>query len=70
MDLAALQQWRDKLFEARMRGVRSFRDQNGEEVTYASGREMEAAIAAADREIAALSGGRNPHTVYFNQRKC
>lgn len=69
MNLAALQQWRDKLFEARMKGIRSFRDQNGEEVTYASGREMEAAIAAADREIAALLGGRTPHTVYF-KRKC
>lgn len=69
MDLAALQQWRDKLFEARMRGVRSFRDQNGEEVSYSSDREMASAISAADREIAALSGGRNPHTVYF-KRNC
>lgn len=65
MDLPTLQAWRDKLFEARLQGVRSFRDQNGEEVSYSSDREMAAAIAAADREIAALAGGRNPHTVYF-----
>lgn len=69
MDVATIQAWRDKLFEARLKGLRSFRDQNGEEVTYSSDREMAAAIAAADREIAALSGGRNPSTIYFN-RSC
>jgi len=68
MDLATLQEWRDALFEARMKGIRSVRDQNGEEIVYASGREMSDAIAAADREIAALSGGRNPSTIYFNRR--
>lgn len=70
MDVATLQTLRDKLFQARMRGVRTIRDQNGEEITYSSDREMESAIAAADREIAALSGGRkNPHTIYFG-RNC
>lgn len=69
MDLATLQQWRDKLFEMRMKGVRSFTDQNGESVSYASDREMAAAIAAADREIAAMSGGRNPSTIYFRSQK-
>ncbi len=69
MDVATLQQWRDKLFAARMKGIRSMKDQNGEEVAFSSDREMESAIAAADREIAALSGGRNPHTIYFG-RNC
>lgn len=68
MDLATLQAWRNKLFEARMKGIRSLTDQNGESIVFASDREMAAAIAAADREIAALSGGRNPSTVYFNRR--
>lgn len=63
-DLATLQAWRDKLFAARMKGVRSFRDQNGEEVTYASDREMAAALAACDREIAGL---RRPHTIVFRK---
>jgi hypothetical protein len=69
MDLATLQIWRDKLFEARLKGIRSFRDQNGEEISYSSDREMAAAIQAADREIAALSGGRTPSTIYF-KRNC
>lgn len=67
MDAATLQQWRDKLFEARLKGVRSLRDQNGEEITFTSDREMAAAIAAADREIALLSGGRTPSTIYFRK---
>lgn len=65
MDLATLQQWRDKLFEARLKGIRSFRDQSGEEIAYSSDREMASALAACDREIAALTGGRPPHTIYF-----
>ena len=70
MDAATLQAWRDKLVEARMRGIRSMRDQNGEEITFSSDREMQAAIAAADREIAGLSGRRAPHTIYFSRRNC
>ncbi len=62
--LAELQAWRASLFEARMQGVRSFTDQNGESVTYASDREMAAALAAVDREI----GGQNrPHTIVFRK---
>ena len=51
-----LTRWRASLVEARMGGVREVRDQNGESVTYKSDSEMARAIAAADREIAALSG--------------
>lgn len=67
MDAATIQAWRDKLFEARLKGVRSLRDQNGEEITFTSDREMAAAIAAADREIAMLAGGRTPSTIYFRK---
>lgn len=71
MALAAdqLQGWRDLLFAARMRGVRTFRDQNGEEVTFTSDREMAAALAACDRELAALAGGRVPHTIILRTSK-
>ena len=62
--LAELQAWRASLFEARMQGVRSFTDQNGESVTYASDREMAAALAAVDREIA---GQHRPHTIVFRK---
>jgi len=38
--LADLQQRRDSLFKALTDGIRSFRDQNGEEVAFSSGSEM------------------------------
>ncbi|MEP7365624.1 MAG: hypothetical protein ABI972_20405 [Acidobacteriota bacterium] len=67
--LADLQSWRASLFEARMQGVRSFTDQNGESVTYTSDREMAAALAAVDREIQALSGRSTPTTIRFTTSK-
>lgn len=67
--LADLQKWREALFEARMNGLRSLRDQNGEEVTYSSDREMAAALAAVDREILAMTGGRPPSTIIFRTSK-
>lgn len=63
--LSDLRLWRDNLFAARLRGVRSVRDQNGEEVTYSSDREMAGALAAADRAIAEATTGRPPHTIRF-----
>ena len=63
---ADLQRWRDALFAARMRGVRTFTDQNGESVTYSSDREMAAAIAACDR---ALAGSASPTTIIFRTSK-
>ncbi len=68
LTLGQLQQWRDNLFAARMRGIRTVKDQNGEEVTYSSDREMAAAIAACDREIASLSG-RPARTILFRTSK-
>jgi hypothetical protein len=67
--LPDLQQMREKLFAARANGLRSFRDQNGEEVTYSSDREMAAALAAIDREILTISGGRRPSTIRFQTSK-
>lgn len=66
--LAQLQGWRASLFEARMRGIRSVRDQNGEEVTFSSEREMAAALAACDREIAGF-GVASPTTIIFRTSK-
>lgn len=63
--LAELRAWRAALFEARMRGVRAFTDQNGERVEFTSDREMAAAIAACDREIAGLN---RPHTIVFRSK--
>lgn len=65
-DPAELEAWRDALFAARMRGLREVRDANGEVITYSSDREMAAAIAAADRALAAR---RPVHTIRFTTAK-
>ena len=65
MALADLQQRRDALFKALTDGIRSFRDQNGEEIAFSSGSEMRAALAALDREIASASGSRPPSIIRF-----
>jgi hypothetical protein len=66
---ADLQAWRDKLVQMRAKGVRTFTDQNGESVTYASDRDMAAALASIDRELAALAGTRSPKTILFRTSK-
>lgn len=63
-----LTRWRADLFSARMDGVRRVRDANGEEVEYRSDREMAAAIAACDREIAAMTG-RASNVIHFRTSK-
>ena len=68
LTVAQLQAWRDGLMQARLAGVREFTDQNGESVRYATDREMAAAIAAADAQIAALAG-RRPSTIMFKTSK-
>lgn len=66
--LADLVRWRDSLLEARLQGVRSFTDQNGERVEYKSDSEMRAALAAADAAIAAASRAA-PSTIHFRTSK-
>ena len=65
--LSELQARRAKLWEARADGVRSFRDSDGQEVTYRSDAELANAISAIDREIARLSG--TPKTIVFRTSK-
>ena len=64
-----LQSWRDKLVALRVQGIRVVTDQSGESITYSSDREMAAAIASIDRELAALAGGRRPSSIRFNTSK-
>lgn len=60
--------WRDALFEARLKGIRRVRDQNGEEIEYKSDSEMDAALRALDRFIADM-GGKPPNTIIFRTSK-
>ncbi|MFV0333851.1 MAG: phage head-tail joining protein [Tropicimonas sp.] len=45
------------------------RDQNGETITYKGDREMAAALAALDREIAQATGRAAPTTLRFRTSK-
>ena len=67
--LSELIEHRDALKLARLRGVRRVRDSSGEEVEYRADSEMAAALAAVDREIAALSAGPHPKTIVFKTSK-
>lgn len=55
--------------EARLGGVREFRDQNGETVVYKSDSEMAAAIRAADAAIGSMRSGRTSNTILFRTSK-
>lgn len=66
--LADLTRWRDALFEARLQGVREFRDQNGETVVYKTDQQMAAALAAADAAIAAAKA-KPSNTILFRTSK-
>ena len=66
--LRELRQYRDQLFEVRLKGVREIEDQNGERVVFKSDSEIAAAIRAVDLEIASFTR-RIPHTVIFKTSK-
>ena len=60
---------RDRLQDARFQGVLTFRDQNGELVTYKSDSEMAAALKAIDVEIARLRNQTPASTILFRTSK-
>lgn len=64
-----LENARERLQDARFQGVLTFRDQNGELVTYKSDAEMAAALKALDAEIARLSGRAPASTILFRTSK-
>lgn len=64
-----LQVARERLQDARFQGVLTFRDQNGELVTYKSDSEMAAALKAIDAELARLSSRAPASTILFRTSK-
>lgn len=68
LSLTELSAARDTLFKARAGGVLTYRDQNGELVTYKSDTEMARALAALDSEIAAATR-RPASTILFKTSK-
>lgn len=59
---------RDRLFDARMSGVREVQDQNGERIVYRSDTEMARALAALDAAIAAAQA-KPASTILFKTSK-
>jgi hypothetical protein len=64
-----LEKARQRLQDARFQGVLTFRDQNGELVTYKTDSEMAAALKALDAEIARLEGRAPASTIHFRTSK-
>lgn len=67
--VTVLRDARERLQDARYQGVLTFRDQNGELVTYKSDSEMAAALTAIDAEIARLQGRAPASTILFRTSK-
>jgi hypothetical protein len=67
--LQSLAKTRERLQDARFQGVLTFRDQNGETVTYKTDAEMAAALKALDAEIARLEGRAPASTILFRTSK-
>ena len=64
-----LQSFRDNLMDALGGGVLSVTDQNGERIVYQSVADLRAAVAAVNREIAALSGQPRTGPIRFRTSK-
>jgi hypothetical protein len=67
--LAQLITARDALRLARLNGLREVRDESGVTLQYKSEAEMAAALAAVERDIAALTGHTMPKTILFQTTK-
>ena len=71
LDARRLRELRAKLLEARLSGLRRFRDSNGENITYGTDAEMAGALASIDAELARIGEGpaRPPLTLHFRSSK-
>jgi hypothetical protein len=69
MSPAQLREWRDRLIQARMNGIREVQDSNNERIAYRSDSELAAAIASADALITALEDGPRAKTILFRTSK-
>jgi hypothetical protein len=67
--LQSLAKARDRLQDARFQGVLTFRDSNGELVTFKTDAEQAAALKALEAEIARLEGRAPASTIHFRTSK-
>lgn len=67
--LAQLQEWRERLLDAKFSGVLMVTDSSGESVRYRSHSELAAALASLDAEIRNMMGASRPSTIHFQTSK-
>jgi hypothetical protein len=67
--LAQLNEWRDRLAEAKWSGILMVQDSSGEMIRYRSHTELSAALASLDAEIRNLTGASRPSTIHFATSK-
>ena len=61
--IAQLEEWRERLMDAKFSGVLMVTDSSGESIRYRSHSELAAALASLDTEIRRM-GGNRPSTYY------
>lgn len=67
--LSQLQEWRERLMDAKFSGVLIVTDSSGESIRYRSHAELAAALASLDSEIQRAGGNRPPSSIIFNTSK-
>ncbi|MFT4149473.1 MAG: hypothetical protein QM656_04680 [Paracoccaceae bacterium] len=67
--LAQLNEYRDRLVDAKFSGALIVQDSSGEMIRYRSHSELAAALASLDAEILRMGGQRPPTSITFNTSK-
>lgn len=67
--LSQLQEWRERLMDAKFSGVLMAQDSSGESIRYRSHAELAAALASLDAEIRRMGGNRPSASITFNTSK-
>ena len=67
--LDQLQEWRDRLMDAKFSGLLMVQDSNGEAIRYRSHAELAAALNSLDSEIRRMGGNRPSASITFNTSK-
>ncbi|MGD9919126.1 MAG: phage head-tail joining protein [Paenirhodobacter sp.] len=67
--LSQLQEWRERLMDAKFSGVLMVQDSSGESIRYRSHAELAAALASLDAEIQRMGGNRPSASITFNTSK-
>lgn len=69
VNLALLEEWRERLMDAKFSGVLMVTDSNGDSVRYRSHSELAAALASLNTEIQRMGGNRPSTSITFNTSK-